>query len=153
MKARLNLFTTDPDAIKAVLGLQTYVDGCGLEHALLELVKIRASQINGCAFCLDMHVRDARRHGETEQRVYLLDAWEESPVYSDRERAALAWTESLTRLSETHVPDDVYEQVRTQFSEKELVDLTVAIGVINTWNRLNAGFRTPPQLEIHAAAS
>lgn len=152
MKARANLFIAAPDAINAVLGLQAYVNNCGLDHALLELVKIRASQINGCAFCLDMHVRDARKQGETEQRIYLLNAWEESPLYSDRERAALLWTETLTTVSETHAPDEVYEQVRLQFSEKELVDLTVAIGMINTWNRLNVGFRTPPQSEKKAAA-
>lgn len=152
MKTRLNLFTTGQDAIKAVLGLQTYVNECGLEHALLELVKIRASQINGCAFCLDMHTRDALKAGETDQRIYLLDAWEESPVYSERERAALLWTDTLTRVSETHAPDDVWEQVKPHFTEKELVDLTTAISVINVWNRLNVGFRTQPPITRKQAA-
>jgi AhpD family alkylhydroperoxidase len=152
MKTRLNLFASAQDAVNAVLGLQTYVNDCGLEHELLELVKIRASQINGCAFCLDMHVRDARAAGETEQRIYLLDAWAESPVYSDRERAALLWTETLTRVAEARAPDHIWEQVQPHFTEKELVDLTVAIGVINVWNRMNVGFRTMPRTEKKAAA-
>lgn len=152
MKTRLNLFTTGQDAIKAVLGLQAYVNECGLEHALLELVKIRASQINGCSFCLDMHIRDALKAGEADQRIYLLDAWEESPVYSERERAALLWTDTLTRVSQTHAPDDVWEQVKPHFTEKELVDLTTAISVINVWNRLNVGFRTQPPIARKQAA-
>ena len=152
MKARLNHYAAAPDAINAVLGLQKYVNDCGLEHSLLELVKIRASQINGCAFCLDMHTRDSRKLGDTEQRIYLLDAWEEAPLYSERERAALLWTETLTRVSETHAPDDVYERVKTQFTDAELVNLTVAIGVINTWNRLAIGFRAMPLVEKKAAA-
>jgi AhpD family alkylhydroperoxidase len=152
MKTRLNQYVAAPEAINAMMNLQAYVNGCGLEHSLMELVKIRASQINGCAFCLDMHTRDARAAGESEQRIYLLDAWEESPVYSDRERAALLWTETLTRISENHAPDDVWEQVRAQFTDRELVDLSVTIGIINTWNRLAIGFRALPKVDKKAAA-
>jgi AhpD family alkylhydroperoxidase len=130
-----------PDAIKAMWGLESYVRHCGLEHSLLELVKTRASQINGCAFCLDMHTKDARAQGETEQRLYTLAAWYEAPFFSDRERAALAWTEAVTRIADTHVPDGVYELARKHFSEKELVDLTLAIVAINGWNRLAISFR------------
>jgi AhpD family alkylhydroperoxidase len=125
--------------------LQAHVDDCGLEHSLLELVKMRASQINGCAYCLDMHSKDARAAGETEQRLYLLDAWRESPFYSERERAALAWTEALTRISKTKdVSDAVYDEVHKQFSDKELVDLSFAIIAINGWNRLAIPFRSEP---------
>jgi AhpD family alkylhydroperoxidase len=138
---RLPAWTVAPDAIKAVSGLETYIAKCGLEKPLIELVKMRASQINGCAYCLDMHSKDARRHGESEQRLYLLDAWRESPLYSPRERAALAWTEAVTRIADTHAPDAAYEDMRQHFSEKEAVDLTVLIGTINLWNRLAIGFR------------
>ena len=117
MKPRLNAYQVAPDTIKALMALETAVQGTGLEQSLIELVKTRASQINGCAFCINMHTEDARKHGETEQRLYLLNAWREAPVYTDRERAALAWTEAVTLVSETHVPDDVYEGVRAQFSE------------------------------------
>ena len=112
-----------------------------LEHSLLRLVEIRASQINGCAYCLDMHTKDARAAGETEQRIYTLDAWRETPLFTDRERAALEWTEAVTLVAETRVPDDVYQQVSQQFSEEELVELTFAVIVINSWNRLNVAFR------------
>jgi AhpD family alkylhydroperoxidase len=118
---------------------------------LLDLVKMRASQINGCAFCLDMHSKDARRNGETEQRLYLLDAWRESPLYSDRERAALAWTEALTLIADTHAPDDVYDDVRAQFGDVELVNLTTAIGMMNLWNRLVIGFRRQHPVTVKAA--
>lgn len=148
MQPRLSPLRVAPDAIAAVAALSKYVESCGLEPELLELVKTRASQINGCAFCLQMHTRDARARGETEERLYLLDAWRESPLYSPRERAALAWTEALTRIAETHAPDEVYSEAQAQFSEEELVKLTVAIGVINTWNRLAIGFRS-----IHPVAS
>jgi AhpD family alkylhydroperoxidase len=141
MQPRLNAYQVAPDAMKAVVALQAYTEGCGLESSLLDLVKTRASQINGCAYCIDMHTRDARKNGESEERLYLLDAWRESPLYTDRERAALAWTEALTLISETHAPDDVYEETCRQFSAQELVNLTVAIGLINTWNRLAIGFR------------
>jgi len=112
-----------------------------LEHSLLRLVEVRASQINGCAYCLDMHTKDARAAGETEQRIYTLDAWRETPFFTDRERAALEWTEAVTLVAETRVPDDVYQHVRQQFSEEELVELTFAVIVINSWNRLNVSFR------------
>ena len=128
-------------AYKPLIGLQAYIDGCGLEHSLLELVKMRASQINGCAYCLEMHSREAREQGESEARLYLLNAWRESPLYSARERAALEWTEAVTLVSETEVPDEVYEIAKAEFSEGELVDLTVAIGMINLWNRLAISFR------------
>jgi AhpD family alkylhydroperoxidase len=127
-----------------MLGLEQYASHSGLEAALLELIKIRVSQINGCAFCLDMHTKDARAAGETEQRLYALPAWRETPFFSDRERAALAWAEAVTRVSETHVADEVYETVRQHFTEKELVDLTLAIVAINGWNRLAISFRSVP---------
>ena len=125
----------------AGLALNTYVGNCGLEHSLLELVKLRASQVNGCAHCIDMHAKDARKAGETEQRLHLLVAWRESPLFSPRERAALAWTEALTRLADTHAPDSDYDALRAEFSEEEMVKLTVAIGMINVWNRIAVGFR------------
>src|SRR5580698_6832924 len=124
MNSRLNPYQASPDTLKALMALESEVQGSGLEQSLIELVKTRASQLNGCAFCINMHTQDARKHGETEQRLYLLDAWRESPVYTDRERAALAWTEAVTRISETHAPDDVYEEVRAQFSESDTVNLT-----------------------------
>ncbi|HEX6635533.1 MAG TPA: carboxymuconolactone decarboxylase family protein [Usitatibacter sp.] len=143
MKSRLNLMQVSPDAMKAMRALQSHVDASALEHSLLELVKMRASQVNGCAFCLDMHSKDARAAGESEQRLYVLDGWREAPFYTPRERAALAWTEALTRVSETHAPDDVYEELRGQFSEKEIADLTMAIVAINGWNRIAIGLRSP----------
>ncbi len=141
---RINFKTLAPAAYRAMLGLESYVHETGLEPSLLELVKMRASQINGCAYCLDMHSKDARAGGETEQRLYLLNAWREAPFYSDRERAALAWTEAVTLVNESHVPEDVYQQARAYFSEKELVDLTIAIVAINGWNRLEVSFRGVP---------
>ncbi|MGA9868977.1 MAG: carboxymuconolactone decarboxylase family protein [Acetobacteraceae bacterium] len=138
--------------MKALRGVSAYTQGCGLEPALMELVKMRASQINGCAYCLEMHSRDARRHGETEQRLYLLNAWRESPLYSPRERAALAWTEAVTLIADTHAPDDVYDEVRAQFDEKETGDLTVVIGMINLWNRLQIAFRGQYPVEAKQAA-
>lgn len=144
MAQRLNYSNASPGGFKAMRALQEHVENCGLEHKLLELVKMRASQINGCAFCLDMHSKDARARGETEQRLYLLNAWRESPFYNDRERAALAWTEALTRISDSDVSDELYAEARKQFSEKELVDLTLAIIAINGWNRLAIPFRSEP---------
>jgi len=141
MQARLNAYSAAPGAIKAVMGLETYISSSGLEKGLIELVKMRVSQINGCAYCLDMHSKDARRNGETEQRLYVLDAWRESPLYSPRERAALAWAEALTLIAETHAPDEVYEAVKEHFAEAELVNLTTLIGTINVWNRIAIGFR------------
>ena len=128
---------------KAMIGLQREVESSGLERPLIELVKIRASQINGCAYCIDMHTKDARAMGETEQRIYGLSAWRETPFFTDRERAALDWTESLTRISEDQVPDDVYERVRPHFTEEELVALTFAVVAINGWNRLAISLRAP----------
>ena len=144
MKPRMNMAQAAPEAMKAMRGLEAYLGKCGIEKPILELVKMRASQINGCAYCLDMHSKDARAAGETEQRLYLLDAWRESPFYSARERAALAWAEALTLVAQTHAPDEVYEEARAQFSEKELADLTLAIVAINGWNRIAIGFRSPP---------
>lgn len=132
------------NAAKAMYGVGHFVENCGLEHKLLELVKMRASQINGCAYCLDMHSKDARALGETEQRLYTLSAWRETPFFTDRERAALEWTEELTLISQHDVPDELYERVRKQFSEEELVNLSVAIVLINGWNRLAIPFRSVP---------
>jgi AhpD family alkylhydroperoxidase len=131
-------------AYQAMAGLEKYVRNCGLEHSLLELVKTRASQINGCAYCIDMHTKDARAGGETEQRLYALSAWRETPFYTERERAALEWAEALTLISENDIPDDLYDSVRQHFSESELVNLTMAIITINGWNRLAIPFRTVP---------
>ena len=144
MSQRLDYGKASPHGLAAMLNLQKHVENCGLEHSLLELVKMRASQINGCAYCLDMHSIDARAAGETEQRLYLLNAWREAPFYSDRERAALAWTEALTRIAGNEVPDALYEEARKHFSEKELVDLSLAIIAINGWNRLAIPFRSEP---------
>ena len=144
MKARIDLMHANPAIIHAVLGLEREVQNGGLDSKLLDLVRMRASQINGCAYCLDMHSKDARANGETEQRLYGLEAWRETPYYSARERAALEWTEALTLISETHAPDEVYERVRAQFSENEVQYLTLAIVAINGWNRLNIAVRTVP---------
>ena len=144
MDERIHYAKVAPLAYHAMLGLEKYLHDCGLEERLLHLVRLRSSQINGCAYCLDMHWKDLRALGEGEQRLYSLDAWEESPYYSDRERAALAWTEAVTRVAQTHVPDEVYDQVKKEFSEKELADLTVAIAAINAWNRLAIAGRTTP---------
>jgi AhpD family alkylhydroperoxidase len=152
MKSRLNAYTAAPDAVNAVATLDKYVRQSGLEASLLELVRLRSSQINGCAFCIDMHTRDALAAGETAQRLFLLDAWRESPLYSGRERAALAWTEAVTLIADSHVPDDIYEDVRRYFSEEELVKLTVAIAAINAWNRIAISFRAVhPAAHAHAA--
>lgn len=144
MQARLNPMTAAPEAYKHLAALEQYFAACGLEPGLIHLIKLRASQINGCAYCIDMHWKDSRASGETEQRLYGLDAWEESPYYSERERAALAWTEAVTRISETHVPDSVYEIAKAQFSEKEIADLTWVVAAINAWNRVAISFRSPP---------
>jgi len=144
MQARLDPRQAAPEAMKALSTLNAYVRGCGLDHKLLELVKLRASQINSCAWCMDMHTKELRADGETEQRLYLLSAWRECPFYSERERAALAWTEALTLLTEGNVPDDVFALAQSQFSEEELVKLTLAIVAINGNNRINVAFRTVP---------
>lgn len=144
METRLDITQAAPGAAKAMLQLETYVRGCGLEPSLLHLVKMRASQLNGCAYCLDMHSQDARAAGETEQRLYVLDAWREAPFYDERERAALAWTEAVTLVGEGHVPADVYAAARESFTDEELVNLTLAVVAINGWNRLAIAFRSPP---------
>src|SRR5436305_7556657 len=144
MQPRINHSSVSPGALQAMFGLESYLKECGLEQSLLELVKLRASQINGCAYCIDMHSKDARALGETEQRLYALNAWRETPFYSERERAGLEWTEAVTLVSHTHVPDEVYEQVRKHFGEKELLDLTLAVVAINSWNRLAISLRAIP---------
>jgi AhpD family alkylhydroperoxidase len=144
MQSRLEYKKTAPAAYRAMRELETYVQQSDLEPSLLELVKTRASQINGCAYCIDMHTKDARARGESEQRLYALTAWEETPFFTERERAALAWTEAVTEVTKEHVPDEVYALAQQQFSEKELVDLTIAIIAINGWNRLSISFRTVP---------
>ncbi|MBM6593781.1 carboxymuconolactone decarboxylase family protein [Microvirga pudoricolor] len=142
MQARLNPLAVAPDVLKPMIDLSMAVAKSGLEESLQELVKIRASQINGCAFCLHMHTHEARAKGETEERIYLLDGWRESPLYSDRERAALGWTEALTRVAETRAPDADYEALAVHFTPEEQVKLTLLIGTINTWNRFSVGFRS-----------
>ncbi|MGA3117761.1 MAG: carboxymuconolactone decarboxylase family protein [Syntrophobacteraceae bacterium] len=144
MEERLHYTKVSPRAFAVLLDLEKYLRECGLEEPLLLLVKLRASQINGCAYCLDMHWKDLRAIGENEQRLYSLDAWRESPYYSARERAALTWTEAVTRVYETHVPDEVYEEAKKYCSEKELADLTVAVAIINAWNRLAIAGRITP---------
>jgi AhpD family alkylhydroperoxidase len=144
MEARIDLAKHGAAAYRAMAALERSVRELGLETSLLELVRLRASQINGCAFCIDMHTKDARAAGETEQRLYTLSVWHETPFFSDRERAALEWTENVTRVGDTHVPDDVYDRARKQFSETELVNLTLAIVAINGWNRIAISFRMPP---------
>jgi AhpD family alkylhydroperoxidase len=141
MSARIEHTKVAPGAFQAMMSLEKYLHNCGLEASLLELVKMRASQINGCAFCLDMHSKDARAAGETEQRLYLLNAWREAPFYSARERAALAWAEAVTLIADGHVPDEVFDEARQHFGEQELVNLTLAVVAINGWNRLAISFR------------
>lgn len=143
MSQRLNAAKVAPAGYKLMLDMEAYLHQCGLEESLIELVKMRASQINGCAFCLDMHSRDARKNGETEQRLYVLPAWRETDLFSDRERAALEWTEALTLVSQTHAPDAAYAAATAQFNDAELANLTLLIGTINTWNRIAIGFRMP----------
>jgi len=144
MEPRLDYHIIDPSAIKPLQDLEIHLCSCGLDPSLLELVKIRASQINGCAYCLDMHTKAARARGETEQRIYTLDAWREVPFFTERERAALDWVETVTRVSETHVPDAVYAHVKEHFSDGELLNLTMAVVAINCWNRLAISFRSVP---------
>jgi AhpD family alkylhydroperoxidase len=142
MKKRLDFSSTAPQAISGLLEMERYMKNSGLEHSLYELVKMRASQINGCAYCLDMHSKDARKAGETEQRLYTLSAWRETPFFTERERAALAWTEALTLIAQNHVADELYENMLQHFTEKELVDLSMVIVAINGWNRLAVSFRS-----------
>jgi AhpD family alkylhydroperoxidase len=141
MRTRIDFTRVSPQSLKPLFALGAQIEASGLEHSLLELVKMRASQINGCAYCIDMHTKDARAAGETEQRLYLLDAWREAPLYTERERAALAWTEAVTLVADGHVPDDAYEEASNNFTEDELVSLTLAIVAVNSWNRLNIAFR------------
>ena len=144
MAERLNYLQGFPEGIHAILNLEKAIRASGLEPALSELIKIRASQLNGCGYCLDMHTKDARAAGETEQRIYALSAWRETPFFTPRERAALAWTEALTNIQQGHAPDEVYEQARREFDEAMLIKLTVAITQINTWNRIAIAFRVEP---------
>lgn len=146
MEARIDYTKASPNALKAMYGLQAAVNASGLEPTLQELIKLRVSQINGCAFCIDMHFREATAKGEKAERLYLLDAWREAPVYTDRERAALGWAEAVTLVSQTHIPDEVFKEARKHFGEAELVDLTLAVVAINGWNRFAIGFRVPPAL-------
>ncbi len=143
-RPRLSYSQVAPLGFEAMRALERYVDTCGLEPALLELVRLRASQINGCAYCIDIHTRTARAAGESEQRLYALSAWRETPFYTERERAALSWTEAVTCVEDAHVPDEVYAAARAYFGEKELVDLTLASVSVNGWNRLAIGFRSVP---------
>lgn len=144
MEPRMDYAKASPGAYRAMAGLEAFVRGSGIEHALLHLVKMRASQINGCAYCIDMHSKDARAAGESEQRLYALDAWRETPFYTPRERAALAWTEALTSVRDGHVPDAVFQEARAEFSEEELMNLTMAVVAINGWNRIAIAFRAVP---------
>ena len=144
MHPRINVANVSAEPQKGLFAIGKYLAKCGLEESLQHLVKIRASQINGCAYCIDMHSIDARAGGETEQRLYALDAWRETPFFDDRERAALAWIEAVTLVAQTHVPDSVYEETRKQFSEQEIVDLTYVAATINAWNRLAISLRSVP---------
>lgn len=143
MDERLNYATAAPDVYKTMLGVHRYLERCGLDERLLNLIYLRASQLNGCAYCIDMHWKDLRAMGQSEDTLYMLNAWPEAPGYTERERAALEWTESVTLLTEGHVPDEVYALARKQFSDEELVNLTLAVALINSWNRLCVAFRAP----------
>ncbi len=144
VESRIDYKTVAPQAIQALWTVEQYARGCKLDPALLELVKLRASMINGCAYCIDMHTKDARAQGESEQRLYAVSVWREAPFYTPRERAALAWTEAVTKVSAGHVPDEVYDFAREHFDERQLVDLTMVIIAINSWNRLAIAFRAVP---------
>lgn len=152
MTARMNFFQAAPEGTKAMLGVEASIEKSGLEQSLIELVRLRPSQINGCAYCIQLHVRDAVKNGESHERLHLLDAWRESRLFTDRERAALAWTESLTRVASTHAPDEDYDRLKGQFDETEIAYLTLLIGAINVWNRIQIGFRAAPLVEPRAAA-
>ena len=144
MQPRLDYRKFSPEAIKAMFALESYLAHCSLDQNLIHVLKLRASQINGCAFCIDTHWKDARAAGETEQRLYGLDAWRESPYYTDRERAALAWTEAVTLISSTHAPDEDFSELQKHFSEQEIIDLVYAISTINAWNRIAISLRAVP---------
>ena len=144
MQQRIDMLTASPGALKAMLQLSGYLHKTGFDKKLLDLMYLRVSQINGCAYCIDMHWKDLRAEGETEQRLYGLDAWEESPYYTERERAVLAWAEAGTRVADTHVPDEGFDEARRHFSDEEIANLTLAVVAINGWNRLNIAYRTTP---------
>ena len=156
MEPRIDFYRLSPDGYKAMLGLEQYLSKSKVEKKLLHLIKLRVSQMNGCAFCLDMHWKDLQMEGETEQRMYSLDAWRETPYHTDRERAALAWAEAVTHITEGHAPDELFEEARQHFSEQELADLTLAVATINSWNRISIAFRVvpgtyqPPQVKKRA---
>jgi len=152
MTPRMNIFQATPDAMKAMLAVEATFENSGIEHSLMELVKLRASQINGCAFCIHMHVTDAVKHGESHMRIHLLDAWRESPLFTDRERAALNWTESLTAIAETGAPDEDYELLKAHFDDKQIGYLTVAVAAINFWNTVQISLRAVHPVEKAAAA-
>jgi AhpD family alkylhydroperoxidase len=152
MKQRLNPFTAAPDGVAALVAVENYLEKSGIDHRLAVLVKVRVSQMNGCAYCLHMHTKEARELGESDMRLHLLDAWHESNLYSPRERAALAWAEALTNIAVTHAPDDVYDEARKQFSEKDMVNLSIAIAMINAWNRLAIGARSVHPEDLKKAA-
>jgi len=152
MTQRLNALAVAPEGVAALRRVEKYLETCGLDHKLMLLVKTRVSQMNGCAYCLHMHTKDARALGESEQRLYLLDAWRESRLYSERERAALEWAEALTNIATSHAPDEVYDKARRQFSEKELADLSIVIAMINAWNRLSIGSRAHHPADVAKAA-
>ena len=152
MEARMNFYKAAPEAMKALMSVEAYLQKSGLEPSLLDLVKTRASQINGCAYCVHMHTAEARAREEREERLYLLSAWRESPLYTERERAALAWAEAVTLVAETHVPDDVYDEAHRHFSEAELVNLTLAVAAINAWNRMAISFRAVHPVKATRAA-
>ena len=153
MTPRMNIFQAAPEAVKAMIQVEKAVDAAGLEHGLLDLVKLRASQMNGCAYCIHMHTKGAIKNGESHMRIHLLDAWRDSPLFSARQRAALTWTESLTRVGKTHAPDADYDLLKAQFDDKEIAHLTMAIGAINLWNRVQIGLRAVHQVETAAAAA
>lgn len=153
MTPRMNIFQAAPQGSTAMLAVETSIEESGLEHDLLELVRLRASQMNGCAFCIHMHVKDAVKNGESDMRIHMLDSWRGSPLFTDRERAALNWTESLTRIARTHAPDDDYALLKSQFSDKEIAYLTLLIGAINLWNRVQTGLRAVHPIEEPAAAA
>lgn len=153
MTPRMNIFQTAPESTKALYAVEGAIEKSGLDRGLLELVRLRASQINGCAFCIHMHVKEAAKNGESDMRVHLLDAWRHSPAFSERERAALGWTEALTNVAQTGAPDSDYELLKEQFDETEIAHLTLAIGTINLWNRVQVGLRALHPVEKRAAAA
>ncbi|WP_129793902.1 carboxymuconolactone decarboxylase family protein [Sphingosinicella sp. CPCC 101087] len=153
MTPRMNFFQAAPEGAKAMMAVEASIEQSGIEHGLLELVRLRASQINGCAFCIHMHVNDALKHGENDMRIHLLAGWRDSPLFTVRERAALGWTEVVTRVAKTHAPDEAYAELQSQFSGKEIAYLTLLIGAINLWNRVQIGLRAVHPIGEPAAAA